>query len=107
MLDILCAPDASGDEILKRLRRGGTTYDDVYEQVSEVRGANRMTIDATAGCNAQQQHNENGSCDCDSCWSPSTVHSNMLSSASDQSPFSFMDSALDSESASQGANMSD
>ncbi|KAH8178794.1 fungal zn(2)-Cys(6) binuclear cluster domain-containing protein [Sarocladium implicatum] len=108
VLDIICAPDGSGDDILGNLRAGRATYDDVYDQLQDAGDTSRMNIDTTTASNTQQQqHNGSGSCDCVTCWSPSTTNSNMLSSVSGQSPFSFLDSALTDESVSQGTNMSD
>lgn len=53
----------------------------------------------------EDRHNSTGSWDGETCWSPSTVHSTMLSSATGHSPFSFMDQYLSDDTISQPSPM--
>jgi hypothetical protein len=104
VLDAICASDASGDDILRMLREGGLSYDEAYEKVRGSKDASAMNIDTTEG---QRRHNSIGSCDCETCWSPSTANSNVLSSTSGHSPFSFMEHALNDDTMSQPSTNSE
>lgn len=104
VLDAICASDASGDDILRMLREGGLSYDEAYQKLRGTSEITGMNIDTAMG---PIRHNSTGSCECETCWSPSTVHSNMLSSASGHSPFSFMDHALTDDTISQTSTVSE
>jgi hypothetical protein len=82
LLDAICALDASGYDVVRMLRDGGVSYDEAYEKL-QGSDAGSVTLDMTMGYG-----------DCESEWSPSTVNSNLPSSTSSQSSFSFIDSAI-------------
>lgn len=103
VLDAICASDASGDDVLRMLREGGLSYDEAYQKIGG-KDTPDMKLDTKM---SQTSHNSTGSCECETCWSPSTAHSNLLSSASGHSPFSFMDYALTDDTISQHSGMSE
>ncbi|KAK0388352.1 hypothetical protein NLU13_4597 [Sarocladium strictum] len=105
VLDAICSSDSSGDDILRMLREGGLSYDEAYERVRGVSEASSsMNVDTKL---KPTRHNSTGSCECETCWSPSTAHSNVLSSASGHSPFSFMEHAMTDDTVSQHSTFSE
>lgn len=100
ILDAVCVSDPSGDDVVRMLRERGSSYDNVYESVHG-NGSDAGGIIHNTGMGHCSGQHRSGSCDCETCWSPATTNSNMLSSASDQSPFSFMGSTLTDDAMSQ------
>ena len=86
------------------LREGVLSYDEAYEKMRDRNDASELNINTIM---VQGRHDSTGSGDSETCSSPSTVHSNMLSSTSGQSPFSFMDYAITDDTISQCSIASD
>lgn len=85
LLDAICALDTSGDDVVRMLHDCSVSYDEVYKRV---RGsdAGSVTLDITMGHSDYETE-----------WLPSTVNSNLPSSTSSQSPFTFMYSTIDND----------
>jgi hypothetical protein len=104
LLDAICASEGSGDNILEMLREDGLSYDEAYEKMRDRNDASELNINTIM---VQGRHDSTGSGDSETCSSPSTVHSNILSSTSRQSPFSFMDYTITDDTISQCSIASD
>ena len=96
VLDAISGQDASGEDILRMLREG-CTYDQTYERLRGTSEASGTNIETSVG---EGRHNSTSSCDCETCWPPSTANNT-------HSPFSFMDHYLNDDTISQPSTISE